>query len=54
MEYEILVIGSVERRVKVSGNSLAEANAYSEWSRLTGGHIGTAESVEAIEVETNV
>jgi len=56
MEYEILVIGSVERRVKVSGNSLAEAeaNAYSEWSRLTGGHIGTAESVEAIEVEANV
>ena len=56
MEYEILVIGSVERRVKVKGNSLAEAeaNAYSEWSRLTGGHIGTAESVEAIEVETNV
>jgi len=56
MEYEILVIGLVERRVKVSGNSLAEAevNAYSEWSRLTGGYIGTAESVEAIEVETNV
>jgi len=42
-------MGTVERRVIVSGASLAEAeaNAYSEWSALTGGHIGTAESVEA-------
>ncbi len=50
--YSILVMGTVERRVIVSGESLAEAeaNAYSEWSNLTGGHIGTAESVEAYEV----
>lgn len=51
-QYSILVMGTVERRVIVSGASLAEAeaNAYSEWSALTGGHIGTAESVEAHEV----
>ena len=54
--YAILVMGTVERRVIVSGESLAEAeaNAYSEWSNLTGGHIGTAESVEAYEVEQDV
>jgi hypothetical protein len=51
--YSILVIGSVERRVIVSGGSLAEAeaNAYSEWTNLTGGHIGTAECIEAHELE---
>ncbi len=54
--YGILVMGTVERRVFVSGESLAEAeaNAYSEWSNLTGGHVGTAESVEAHEVEQDV
>jgi len=51
--YSILVIGAVERRVIVSGGSLAEAeaNAYSEWTNLTGGHIGTAECIEAHELE---
>ena len=51
--YSILVIGSVERRVIVSGESLAEAeaNAYSEWANLTGGHVGSAESVEAHRLE---
>jgi len=52
-KYSILVMGTVERRVIVSGKSLAEAeaNAYSEWSALTGGHIGTAECIEAHEIE---
>ena len=51
--YSILVMGTVERRVIVSGGSLAEAeaNAYSEWTNLTGGHIGTAECIEAHELE---
>ena len=51
--YSILVMGTVERRVTVTGNSLAEAeaNAYSEWARLTGGHVGTAECIEAHELE---
>ena len=51
--YSVLVIGSVERRVIVSGGSLAEAEAYaySEWTNLTGGHIGTAECIEAHELE---
>ena len=49
----MLVMGTVERRVIVSGGSLAEAeaNAYSEWTNLTGGHIGTAECIEAHELE---
>ena len=52
-KYSILVMGSVERRVVVSGQSMAEAeaNAYSEWSALTGGHVGTAECIEAHEIE---
>ena len=51
--YSILVMGTVERRVVVSGQSLAEAeaNAYSEWSALTGGHVGTAECIDAREIE---
>lgn len=51
--YSVLVMGTVERRVIVTGNSLAEAeaNAYTEWTNLTGGHIGTAECVEAHELE---
>jgi len=49
--YSVLVIGAVERRVIVSGGSQAEANAYSEWTNLTGGHIGTAECIEAHELE---
>jgi len=51
--YEILVMGTVERRVIVSGGSLAEAeaSAYSEWSNLTGGYIKTAECIEAHEIE---
>ena len=54
-KYEMLIMGTVERRVTVSGNSFAEAeaNAYSEWAALTGGHIGTAESIEAHEIEEN-
>ena len=57
--YSILVMGTVERtverRVIVSGGSLAEAeaNAYSEWTNLTGGHIGTAECIEAHEIEVD-
>ncbi len=53
--YSMLVMGTVERSVIVSGGSLAEAeaNAYSEWARLTGGHVGTAESVEAHELEVD-
>ncbi len=53
--YSLLVMGTVERRVIVSGKSLAEAeaNAYAEWANLTGGHIGTAECVEAHEIEEN-
>ena len=51
--YSMLVMGTVERSVIVSGGSLAEAeaNAYSEWARLTGGHVGTAECIEAHELE---
>ena len=51
--YSILVMGTVERRVIVSGKSLAEAeaNADTEWANLTGGHIGTAECIEAHEIE---
>lgn len=51
--YSMLVMGTVERRVVVSGQSLAEAeaNAHSEWSALTGGHIGTAECIEAHELK---
>jgi len=51
--YSILVMGTVERRVIVSGESLEEAEhrAYLEWSNLTAGHIDSAEwvSVECIE-----
>ena len=48
-------MGTVERRVTVTGTSLAEAeaNAYAEWASLTGGHVGTAESVEAHELEVD-
>ncbi len=51
--YSVLVIGAVERTVIVTGGSLAEAeaNAYSEWTNLTGGNIGTAECIEAHELE---
>ena len=51
--YSILVMGTVERRLNVTGNSLAEAeaNAHKEWASLTGGEISTAESVEAHEIE---
>ena len=51
--YSMLVMGTVERSVIVSGGSLAEAeaNAYSEWARLTGGHVGTAECIEAHELK---
>ena len=51
--FSILVMGTVERSVIVSGGSLAEAeaNAYSEWARLTGGHVGTAECIEAHELK---
>ena len=53
--YEMLIMGTVERRVIVSGDSFAEAeaNAYSEWAALTGGHISTAESIEAHEIKEN-
>ena len=48
-------MGTVERRVTATGTSLAEAeaNAYAEWARLTGGHVGAAESVEAHELEVD-
>jgi len=51
--YSILVMGTVERRVTVSGKSLTEAetNARVEWSALTGGVDLTAECIEAYEVE---
>ena len=51
--YSILVMGTVERRVIVTGKSLeeAETNAHKEWASLTGGEISTAESVEAHEIE---
>ena len=51
--YSVLVMGTVERRVIVTGNSLAEAeaNADTEWANQTGGHIGTAECIEAHEIE---
>ena len=54
-QYEISVIGTVERTVIVSGASLEEAqsNAETEWSALTGGYITTAEIVEAHEVDTD-
>tara|TARA_R100001463_G_scaffold7568_1_gene24175 strand:- start:131 stop:307 length:177 start_codon:yes stop_codon:yes gene_type:complete len=47
--YSVLVSGTVERRVIVTGETLAEveANAQSEWASLLGGHVGTAECVEA-------
>jgi len=48
-------MGTVERRVTATGKSLeeAETNAYAEWANLTGGHIGTAEAVEAHELEVD-
>jgi len=48
-------MGTVERRVTVTGKSLAEieANACAEWTSLTGGHIGTAECIEADELEVD-
>ena len=51
--YSVLVMGTVERRVTVTGKSLSEieANACAEWTSLTGGHIGTAECIEAEELE---
>ncbi len=53
--YSVLVMGMVERKVIVTGKSLAEieANAYAEWTSLTGGHIGTAECIEANELEVD-
>ena len=51
--YSVLVMGTVERRVTATGTSLAEAeaNAYAEWASLTGGHVGTAECIEAHELK---
>ena len=53
--YSVLVMGTVERRVTVTGKSLAEieANACAEWTSLTGGYIGTAECIEADELEVD-
>ena len=52
-QYEITVIGTVERTVIVEADCLesAQSTAEGEWSALTGGIIETAETVEAIEME---
>ena len=53
--YSVLVRGIVERRVTVTGKSLAEieANACAEWASLTGGHVGTAECIKADKLEVD-
>jgi len=50
--YSVLVLGTVERRVVVTADTLAEAEskAVREWASLLGGHVGTAECVE-VQIE---
>ena len=52
-QYQITVIGTVERTVIVEADCVesAQSTAEGEWAALTGGIITTAESVEAIELE---
>jgi len=52
-QYQITVIGTVERTVFVEADSLesAQSTAEGEWAALTGGIITTAETVSAIEME---
>jgi hypothetical protein len=52
-QYQIIVIGTVERTVLVEADNLesAQSTAEAEWSALTGGVITTAETVSAIELE---
>lgn len=52
-QYQITVIGTVERVVLVEADNLdsAKSAAEAEWSALTGGVIETAETVSAIETE---
>ena len=52
-QYQIKVIGTVERTVIVEADSLesAQSAAEGEWAALTGGIITTAESVSATELE---
>ncbi len=47
--YSVLVLGTVERRVVVTADTLAEAEskAEREWASLLGGHVHTAECAEA-------
>ena len=52
-QYQVTVIGTVERTVIVEADGLesAQSTAEGEWAALTGGIITTAESVEAVELE---
>ncbi len=53
MKMEILVRGTVARKVIVEGNSIAEceANALCEWAALVGGDYTTAESISGTKIE---
>ncbi len=52
-QYQVTVIGTVERVVFVEADCLesAQSTAEGEWAALTGGIIETAETVAAIELE---
>lgn len=52
-QYQVTVIGTVERVVFVEADNLesAKSTAEGEWAALTGGIITTAETVSAIEME---
>ena len=52
-QYQVIVIGMVERTVIVEADCTesAQSTAEGEWAALTGGIITTAETVSAIELE---
>tara|TARA_R100001440_G_scaffold75268_1_gene102039 strand:- start:332 stop:532 length:201 start_codon:yes stop_codon:yes gene_type:complete len=53
MRMEVLVRGTVARKVFVEGNSIAEceANAISEWAAVVGGDYTTAEAEEFFRID---
>jgi undecaprenyl pyrophosphate synthase len=53
MKMEVLVRGTVARKVIVEGNSIAEceAKAFCEWAAAVGGDYTTAEALSGIKID---
>tara|TARA_R100000231_G_scaffold139422_1_gene120588 strand:- start:1836 stop:2063 length:228 start_codon:yes stop_codon:yes gene_type:complete len=53
MKMEVLVRGTVARKVIVEGNSIAEceANALSEWAAVVGGDYSTADAERFFRID---